>query len=137
MMKRFAFSRSARLTITAFCMVAWASFGAWALKPGDAQAQSANETRGMPTAAEEMPGSWGNIRVVDDPSPESSKDIDGTAQWNEIALSKDDDDAPDADVSQMQTKNRKEVDEELRKARDWNDIPTSTPRAVGAIAHRD
>ena len=111
-------------------MVAWASFGAWALKPGDAQAQSANETRGMPTAAEEMPGSWGNIRVVDDPSPESSKDIDGTAQWNEIALSKDDDDAPDADVSQMQTKNRKEVDEELRKARDWNDIPTSTPRAA-------
>ena len=130
MMKRFAFSRSARLTITAFCMVAWASFGAWALKPGDAQAQSANETRGMPTAAEEMPGSWGNMRVVDDPSPESSKDIDGTAQWNEIALSKDDDDAPDADVSQMQTKNRKEVDEELRKARDWNDIPTSTPRAA-------
>ena len=130
MMKRFAFSRSARLTITVFCMVAWTSFGAWALKPGDAQAQSANETRGMPTAAEEMPGSWGNIRVVDDPSPESSKDIDGTAQWNEIALSKDDDDAPDADVSQMQTKNRKEVDEELRKARDWNDIPTSTPRAA-------
>lgn len=118
-MKRFVFSVGA---VVAFMTAS----GVCAQTPAIADAQDA-ETK------DEMPGSWGNIPLSDEPSPETSREIGDKSQWNGVALSVSDEEKANRDKDKGHAKPKKHGPKPGAKRIDnaeWTDIPDSVPRAA-------
>lgn len=118
-MKRFVFSVGA---IAAFMTAS----GVYGQTPERADAQDA-ETK------DEMPGSWGNIPLSDEPSPETSQEIGDKTQWDDIALSVSDEEKANRDEDRAHRKPKKHGPKPGSKRIDnaeWTDIPESVPRAA-------
>ena len=125
-MKRFVFSGCALVSIG----LATCAYGQAADETGNSHDKSTSENKlNSPSPPENMPGSWGNIRLADAPL-DSSKDVEETSAWMDIALSQDADSSAATHSTQANDKNRERADRELRRVNEWSQIPASTPRAA-------